>query len=392
MEQRIQVLIIEDHNDDAELMILELANSGLNFAWERVDTKETFLACLSAEVDVILADYSLPQFSAPDALTLLQESGYDAPFIVVTGAISEEVAVACMKQGAADYLLKDRLSRLGSAVRHAIAQRDLRREQQQALRIRQEAEILRVELEKERELRELKSRFVSMIVHDFRTPLTTIRLSLNMLRDFYEKMSPEKRAERIRAAIEQADHLNQMIDDALIIGKMDVPGEFRPEVKDLVEVCQRIFEALRKGYIGTNHEFIFRSSSTPIWVMLDESLMQRALDNLFSNAVKYSPRGGNIRLELDVMEGNAQISLSDQGIGIPYEDQKRLFEAFRRAGNVGKIEGNGLGLAIVKQIIDLHQGTVTCHSEPSAGTTFIVALPQASTDDTNRATGLEILA
>ncbi|MCB0032599.1 MAG: response regulator, partial [Anaerolineales bacterium] len=132
MQDTIDVLIIEDNGDDAELMVLELEMAGFTVVWHRVETKDDFLTHLNTQVDIVLADYNLPQFTAPRALDLLLSYGFDTPFIVVTGSISEEIAVACIKQGAADYLLKDRLSRLGEAVRQAIKQRDLRRAQREA--------------------------------------------------------------------------------------------------------------------------------------------------------------------------------------------------------------------------------------------------------------------
>src|SRR5688572_21144809 len=134
MSSLIQVLVVEDKLDDAEIMILELEASGFETAWTRVETAHEFRAHLSASIDVILSDYNLPQFKAPDALEILQASGLDVPFVVVTGSISEEVAVSAIKQGATDYLLKDRLSRLGEAVRQAIEQRDLRRSEREAAR------------------------------------------------------------------------------------------------------------------------------------------------------------------------------------------------------------------------------------------------------------------
>ena len=142
MHEQLRVLILEDNPDDAELVLHELEQAGFALEVERVETEEAFLAGLSAEVDVILADYALPQFGAIEALALVKQRGVDIPFIIVSGVISEEKAVEAMKQGAADYLLKDRLTRLESAVRHTLAQRQLRREKQQAYLALQRSEAL----------------------------------------------------------------------------------------------------------------------------------------------------------------------------------------------------------------------------------------------------------
>lgn len=128
----IRVLILEDHPTDAELMVLELKRAGYDPAWERVDTEAGYLEKLAPGWDVILSDYVMPQFRAPRALELLKGSGLDIPFIIVTGSISEEVAVESLKQGAFDYLLKDRLTRLGPSVTQALEQKELRIAKQKA--------------------------------------------------------------------------------------------------------------------------------------------------------------------------------------------------------------------------------------------------------------------
>ncbi len=132
MPTPLRVLILEDNPADAELMLHELRRAGFDPAWQRVETEADYLARLDPTLDLILADYSLPQFDGLRALQLLRAQGLDIPFIIVSGSISEEVAVECMKQGAADYLLKDRLARLGPAVAHALEQKRLREERQRA--------------------------------------------------------------------------------------------------------------------------------------------------------------------------------------------------------------------------------------------------------------------
>src|SRR5512133_854547 len=134
----LKVLVLEDRPVDAELILYEMKRSGYDCAGKRVDTQEDYLRAIDECPDIILADYSLPQFTAMEALHLLQERGLDIPFIVVTGTISEEAAVETMIQGAADYLLKDRLGRLGQAVQRTLQQkalRDEKRKSEQALRL-----------------------------------------------------------------------------------------------------------------------------------------------------------------------------------------------------------------------------------------------------------------
>ena len=139
MSTPLSVLILEDRPADADLMVLELEGAGFEPRWKRVDTEDDYLANLDLYVDVILADYLMPQFDGLKALKLLQERGLDIPFIVVTGTV-EEFAIECMKQGAADYLLKDKLRRLGPAVTHALEQKKLREEKSRAEQAMRERE------------------------------------------------------------------------------------------------------------------------------------------------------------------------------------------------------------------------------------------------------------
>src|SRR5262249_48117368 len=132
MSTHLSVLILEDRSDDAELVLHALRRAGFAPQWQRVETESDYLAHLHADLDVILADYSLPQFDALRALQGLQERGLDIPFIIVSGTIGEELAVSAMKQGAADYLLKDRLTRLGQVVAQAMEQKQLREAKRQA--------------------------------------------------------------------------------------------------------------------------------------------------------------------------------------------------------------------------------------------------------------------
>lgn len=132
MAKPLRILILEDQAADAEIMVFELRQAGFDLEWQRVDTKADYVAGLSTQPDIILADYRLPQFDALKALELLKESGHDIPFIIVSGTIGEEIAVKAMKLGADDYLLKDRLARLGLAITQALEEKHLRDEKQRA--------------------------------------------------------------------------------------------------------------------------------------------------------------------------------------------------------------------------------------------------------------------
>lgn len=230
-------------------------------------------------------------------------------------------------------------------------------------------------LQKEKELSELKSRFVSMTSHEFRTPLTTILGSAELLKYYSHNWSEEKKLlhfDRIHATVR---HLTHMLDDMLLIGQAESGRlEFNPAPLDVVELCRRIVEEFRISD-RNQHTIVFIDQGQSTIAGMDEKLLRHVLGNLLSNAIKYSPLGTTVHFELILRDGRAIFEIQDQGIGIPQEDQENLFEPFHRAKNVGKISGTGLGLAIVKRTVDLQGGAITVNSEVGIGTTFRVTIP-----------------
>lgn len=375
--QILKVLIVEDRPDDAELMVYELQRVGITPSWDRVDNEASYLEGLDALPDVILSDYSLPEFGAMRALRLLQIRQLDIPFIVITGSISEEVAVDCIKQGATDYLLKDRLRRLGAAVLQALDERRLRIEKRQAEAELIKSELRRLELEKEKEFVELRERFISLVSHEFRSPLAVMFSSTQLLQRYADRIAPEKRVKYIKDIENQIRYMNGLLDNVLILGKAKAGKiEFDPTPHDLEAFCHDILEQIQvTDQVG--HRFLYNVQGELHEVLIDERLLRHILVNLLSNAVKYSPAGTTVRLEITRRGHEGIFRVSDTGIGIPEEDQKRLFEPFHRAGNARDIDGTGLGLTIVKQAVEVHNGTILCESATGVGTTFIVRLPIA---------------
>lgn len=247
---------------------------------------------------------------------------------------------------------------------------------------KQAEEKIRSDLLKERELNELKSRFVSMTNHEFRTPLGTILSSSELLENYRHKWSDEKQLTHLRRIQVAVKQLTEMLNNILTIGKAEAGKlEFNPAPLNLGEFCRQLVEEFQLS-TGPQTTLVFHqeTSQEPQGVVevspcLDAHLLRYTLGNLLSNAIKYSLTSGVVELSLTCHEDRAVFVVKDQGIGIPPVDQKRLFESFHRASNVGNIQGTGLGLAIVKNCVDLHGGTITVESEVGAGTTFTVMLP-----------------
>lgn len=240
-----------------------------------------------------------------------------------------------------------------------------------------EAEIVKA-LERERELSELRSQFVSLVSHEFRTPLTTIQSSAELLERYNHKLSEEKKQNHYRRIQHAVQRMTQLLEDVLTIGKAEAGKlKFTPSPIDLVAFCCDLVESLQMS-AKPQHQLNFVVIGDGSDAQMDEKLLGHILTNLLTNAIKYSPDGGTVQFDLVCERTGVMFRIQDSGIGIPPQDLERLFESFGRASNVGAIPGTGLGLAIVKRCVDLHKGEITVESEVGVGTTFTVTLPLQS--------------
>jgi len=244
-------------------------------------------------------------------------------------------------------------------------------------RKRMEAD-LREALAAERELNALKSRFVSMISHDIRTPLAVIGSSADILRKYHDRLDAEKKDGHLAKIRAQVDRMVQLLNDVLTISRADAGAiPFNPAPLELDRYCRELIEEYQ-SHPDITHTLVYTSPGESVNVLADEKLLYQALTNLINNAIKYSPEDSTIRLELSDNTDHAVLRIADHGIGIPEEDLPHMFKTFHRAANVGAVEGTGLGLAIVKRSIEAHGGTVTCESALGVGTTFTITLPKAT--------------
>lgn len=241
-------------------------------------------------------------------------------------------------------------------------------------RKRAEADIQRA-LEKEKQLNELKSNFVSMTSHEFRTPLTIILSSAQLIENYGHKWTEEKKRTYLQRIQVGGKRITQLLDDILVVGKADAGKlQLEPAPLNLVEFCHSLVEEMQLGD-RAQHTIEFISQADYPDACMDEKLLQRILSNLLSNALKYSPSGSTVNFELTHENSMAVFKVQDRGIGIPEADQKHLFDSFQRASNVGTIPGTGLGLAIVKKCVDLQGGAIAVSSEVGVGTLIAVMLP-----------------
>jgi PAS domain S-box-containing protein len=238
-----------------------------------------------------------------------------------------------------------------------------------------EKERIKVALDKERELRELKDRFLTMMSHELRTPLALIRLSHDMLRQYGQKASVEERNQYLESIRAQVEHLTDMVSDVMTISRVErMEEEFMPERIDLLTYVRGIVEEFQLNYHKT-HRINFMSPPAIVQASVDRKLLRQALTNLISNAIKYSSPGSEVDIAMGIERQGVFIEIRDQGIGIPKEDQARLFEPFHRGRNAEVIPGTGLGLSIARQAVRAHGGNIQVESTVGVGTRFTVWLP-----------------
>ncbi len=238
----------------------------------------------------------------------------------------------------------------------------------------------RVTLQKQIELTDMKSRFIAMASHEFRTPLATIHGSVELLQHYDDRLPADKKRmtlEKIDAAVERMTH---MLENVLTIGRSDAGQlEFKPVMLAISPFCNGLLDELRSAmtrqYDQVTLVLELPAADQTYW--LDEALIRIIVGNLLSNAFKYSIEGGEVIFTITHNADQLVLEVSDQGIGIPQADQAHLFESFHRASNVGTIAGTGLGLSIVKAAVDCHSGSIGVHSQVGLGTRFTVTLPTA---------------
>ncbi|MEM1171888.1 MAG: ATP-binding protein [Cyanobacteria bacterium P01_H01_bin.35] len=253
---------------------------------------------------------------------------------------------------------------------------------------KKEEEEIRQALEQERDLKEVRGRFLSMVTHEFGNPLNTVLLSSQLLRSYEGQISEAEKNQYLVYIEESTQEMLELLEDVRFIGKADAGKlKYKPAPIDLIKVCNYIVNSIQvtasnkhtinftvNKKISTKSKSKYDKNEVQFFLM-DEKLIRHILNNLLSNAVKYSPTGGKIDFELNLNDKTGIFTIKDEGMGIPVENQEKLFESFYRASNVGKIPGTGLGLSIVKQCVELHSGKIDFSSQVDKGTTFIVEIP-----------------
>jgi signal transduction histidine kinase len=370
MTQKLSVLIVEDSESDTALLVRQLEHAGgYEVYFERVETADSMRKALRlGKWDIILSDYKMPQFSAPLALEVLKESELDLPFIVISGSIGEELAVAAMKAGSHDYVMKDHLARLVPAIERELREAKMRASHREAEKRLRVTERLRAVGE-----------MAASIIHDLKSPMQAVLTATEALSQ--QDLPSEIRADRCNAINEQVRRMVSLTQQVLEFAK----GEIRISASmiDLTRFCEETVNSFRATLSGTsitvNFSHLINGGVSPS-VILDAEKMWRVLINLMNNARDAMPYGGEVNVRLLMNREVIRFEVADNGQGIPEMIRNRIFEPFV---SEGKIKGTGLGLAIVQQIVKAHGGTVTFETAEGKGTTFIVTLPRVALKSAN---------
>lgn len=374
MSDKVRVLIVEDVPTDAELMEYELTSSGLILSAERVETRAAFIEALSTfSPDVILSDYALPAFDGITALKIRLERTPDTPFIFVTGALGEEIAIDLLKQGATDYVLKSRLSRLPVAVNRALKEVEERKERERTRAELQRAEIERIENERWVVLGQM----ASGIAHDIRNPINFVSLALDHISDKKRAGADKATRKLIEDAHSELMRVNEMIQGVLEYGRkraLDLQVESAALI--LADSLREV--VLRHPDRECRIHLEKLKDSFPIFVERD--LLKRVVTNLAENA--FEAAGPEVEVRMGACydtrrRKNVVLWVQDSGPGIPGRDLEKIFTPFFTT----KKSGIGLGLTLAHKWIREMGGEIRASNAPEGGARFEIRLP---VNDENR--------
>ena len=364
---KLCVLLLEDNPLDGELTLQELRKGGFNVVAHMAANAEEFTEQVQTnQYHIVLADYNLPQWTGMEALQVLRSQNLDTPLILVTGSLGEERAVECLKQGATDYVLKDRISRLPSSVRRALEEKRLRQEHKDAERdlVRKVEELARSNAELEQ--------LAYVASHDLQEPLRMVSSYTQLLAKRYQGRLDSDADKFIAYAVDGANRMQRLIQDLLAYSRV---GKVQ---KELVEISSEaaLQNALRNlsQVIAESGAVITHDPLPPL--VIDEMHLTQLFQNLVGNALKYhGPEIPCIHISSTKKEKELTFSVLDNGIGIAAPYFERIFVMFQRLHARDEFSGTGIGLAISKKIVERHGGRLWVQSEPGKGSTFSFSLP-----------------
>jgi signal transduction histidine kinase len=358
--RRLRVLVVEDDPSDVELVLHALRTGGIEADRDVVQTPEEFMQCIRKNnYSIVLADYKLPEWNGLETVEILRREGLDVPVILVSGALGEVKAVECIKQGAADYVLKDQLPRLADVVGRAIREKQLRDDHRRTLN------------ELARSNRDLEQ-FAYVASHDLQEPLRMVATYTQLLAERYQGKIDQNADKYIHYAVDGALRMQTLVKDLLAYSRVGREASERQQTD-----CNLVLQSV----IANLHPLIQESGARVIYanlptLMANRSELLQLFQNLIGNAIKFrSSAPPEIRISAEDKTGEWIMSVADNGIGIAPEHAETVFVIFRRLHTHEEYPGSGIGLAICKRIVEEQGGHIWVESQPGKGAKFNFILP-----------------
>ena len=390
------VLIVDDTIYNIQLLSLMLIRQGYEVSQATNGIQALEIATKELP-DIILLDIRMPDMNGYEVCRKLKENSItrDIPIIFISSVEEPSEKVEAFSVGGVDCISKpfqliEVLARIETHLRLCSLQKRLQVQNEQ---LQMAATLLTRSLQQERELSQMKSDFISVVSHEFRTPLTTIQSASELL-EYYE-WTKEERVEQLHQIQSEVKHMTALMEDVLFLSRTNAnKSKINLSKFDLLGFCSQLLRQIQRTFaknytlLSSLHLFAnfnisienphLQSDLPELIVKMDEKILRQILTNLITNAIKYSPQNSTINFSCNVDQTHVTFIISDRGIGIPEEDLEHLFSAFHRGKNVGILPGTGLGLSIVKNCIDVHNGSISVKSQLNIGTEFTVTLPISS--------------
>ncbi len=386
------ILIVDDTLYNIQLLSLMLIRQG--YVVEQATNGQAALEKANQLLpDIILLDIRMPDIDGYEVCKILKANPltHGIPIIFISSIEEPSEKVEAFSVGGVDYISKpfqliEVLARIETHLRLCSLQKKLQEQNEQ---LQLSASVLARSLKQERELSEMKTNFISVVSHEFRTPLTTIQSAADLL-EHYE-WTKEEQTEQLHQIQSEVKHMTELMEDVLFLSRTNAnKAKLNVTEFDLLKFCKQLLRQIQRTF-GQSYNFHssfhhlvddisidnphLQQDIPQFIVRMDEKLVRQILSNLITNAIKYSPDNKDIDFQMIIEQKQAIFIISDHGIGIPEEDLIHLFSAFHRGKNVGILPGTGLGLSIVKNCVDIHNGSISVKSQLNIGTEFKVTLP-----------------
>ncbi len=357
----------EDDARDIKLVLRTLQSDGFEVSCDLAETAEDFVSRIKTDAyDVILADYNLPKWKGIEALEVLRRENLDVPLIVVTSSLSQEKAMECIKQGAIDCVMKDYITRLPASIRRALEEKKMRDQRRKS-----EMDLASKIVELARSNAELEQ-FAYVASHDLQEPLRMIANYTQLIGERYRGQLDSQADKYIAYAVDGAVRMQALIQDLLKFSRLG-NAEIELASTNCNKIVERALTNLQIAIQESGAEIQFDKLPT---VMADASQLTQVFQNLIANAIKFHGTSSPlIQIKAEDKEREWVFSISDNGIGIPYESWQDIFIIFRRLHARAQYAGNGIGLAICKKIVERHGGRLWLESQSQPGACFKFSLP-----------------